>query len=362
MKRLIITLSILASQVLAFSQSAKYSNDFLNIGVGARWLAMGNVGVASSTGVESAYWNPAGLAGMDQTFEVGAMHSNYFSGMASYNHIGMAYKPDTLSAMAFSIIRFGVDEIPNTIDLVDANGNFSYSRLKLFSVADYAFMLSYSRKLPIEGLTIGGNAKIVYGDYGKFANAWGFGIDAAARYQLGSWTLGANFRDVTTTINVWNFNSEELEITVNDSTYNRAPENGVEITLPTLSLGISRKFSLPHNISLLAEMSSLLYFGGKRNIPITTEFASVEPQVGLEASFFDLVFVRAGVNNLQKVRDFNGENGLILQPNIGLGVKFKGISVDYALTNIGSVGFTKYSNIFSLRWEFNKLTFRKSES
>lgn len=343
----------------ALPQTAKYSNDFLNIGVGARWLAMGNVGVASISDVEAAYWNPAGLTGMERNYEVGAMHANYFAGLASYNHLGFAHKPDTSSALAFTAIRFGVDDIPNTTDLIDADGNFSYDRLKYFSVADYAFLLSYSRKLIIPGLSVGANAKIIYRNVGKFANAWGFGTDVAARYHHRKWIFGANFRDITTTLNIWSFNPNELEITIGDSTFNRAPENSIEITPPNLTLGVARFFSLSPKTTLLAEFNGALFFDGQRNAPITTSFASIDPRLGVEICYINLLYVRAGVNNLQKIKEFDNKTAYIVQPNLGLGLRFRGLAVDYALTNVGSVGVSRYSNIFSLRWEFNSLKFKE---
>ncbi len=355
MKRVVFLFFISILHLSAFAQTAKYSNDFLNIGVGARWLAMGNTGVATSTDVESAYWNPAGLTGMNRAWEVGGMHASYFAGMAAYNYMGFAHRPDTASALAFSVIRFGVDDIPNTTDLIDADGNFSYDRLKMFSVADYAFLLSYARNLPIQGLSVGGNAKIIYRNVGKFANAWGFGVDVAARYQLNDWQFGANFRDVTTTLNIWSFNADELEITIGDSTFNRAPENSLEITMPQLTLGVARAFNLSDEISLLAEFNGVFYFDGRRNTPISSNFASIEPRFGVELGYINLLFIRAGVNNLQRVKEFDDKTAIILQPNLGLGIKFRGISLDYALTNVGNVGFSRYSNIFSLKWEFDRL-------
>jgi hypothetical protein len=37
------------------------------------------------------------------------------------------------------------------------------------------------------------------------------------------------------------------------------------------------------------------------------------------------------------------------QPNIGLGFKYKGIQIDYALTDLGNQSAALYSNIFSLK-------------
>ncbi|MFM7838808.1 MAG: hypothetical protein ACKO6K_04525, partial [Chitinophagaceae bacterium] len=44
-----------------FAQFRKYSNEFLNIGAGARGLAMSGAQVASVKDGTSGYWNPAGL-------------------------------------------------------------------------------------------------------------------------------------------------------------------------------------------------------------------------------------------------------------------------------------------------------------
>ena len=45
-----------------FGQFRKYSNEFLNVGAGARGLAMGGAQVASVKDGTAGYWNPAGLA------------------------------------------------------------------------------------------------------------------------------------------------------------------------------------------------------------------------------------------------------------------------------------------------------------
>lgn len=43
------------------AQFRKYSNEFLNIGAGARGLAMGSAQIASVKDGSAGYWNPAGL-------------------------------------------------------------------------------------------------------------------------------------------------------------------------------------------------------------------------------------------------------------------------------------------------------------
>ena len=352
MRRIALFLLLFTICTAAFSQTAKYSNDFLSIGVGAKWMGMGSVGTASSSDVGAAYWNPAGLLGLENRYQVEALHASYFAGMASYNHIALGYKPDTTSAMAFSIIRFGVDDIPNTTDLIDGEGNINYDRLKTFSVADYAFLFSYAKKTPIPNLWVGGNVKVIYRNVGKFASAWGFGLDAAAKYKMNHWFFGATLRDVTSTFNFWSFNSDELEITVNDSTYNIAPDNNLEITLPRLILGASRSFKLSETINLATEIDFDFTFDGKRNTLISGKPISIDPHFGFEVGYKNLIYIRAGANNIQRNSGFSGTNELTLQPSLGVGIKFRSITLDYAMTNAGNHGYSRYSNIFSLRWGF----------
>lgn len=355
MRKIALLSLVLMFCTYAFSQTAKYSNDFLSIGVGAKWMGMGSIGSASSTDVGAAYWNPSGLLGLGNKYQVEALHASYFAGMASYNHFGLGYKPDTTSAMAFTIIRFGVDDIPNTTDLIDSDGNISYDRLKSFSVADYAFLFSYAKKTLIPNLWVGGNLKVIYRNVGKFASAWGFGLDAAARYRLNNWLFGATLRDVTSTFNFWTFNSHELEITVNDSTYNLAPDRNLEVTLPRFIMGVSRSIRFSETINLTAEVDFDFTFDGKRNTLVSGKPISIDPHFGFEVGYKNMLFIRTGANNIQRNSGFSDSKELTLQPSFGVGVKFRTITLDYALTNASNQGYSRYSNIFSLRWGFDTL-------
>ena len=139
----------------------KYSNEFLSIGVGARAFGMSHSIVALSDDITSTYWNPAGLVLIPNNLQIGLMHSEYFAGIAKYDYVAGAFKINEQSSFGVSGIRFGVDDIPNTLELIDKDGNIRYDRIKSFSVADYGFLFSYARKAPIEGLRYGGNVKII---------------------------------------------------------------------------------------------------------------------------------------------------------------------------------------------------------
>lgn len=337
-----------------FAQAPKYSNEFLNIGVGARALGMSNTYIATANDVTAGYWNPAGLLGIGDKHQVSLMHSEYFGGIAKYDYGAYATRLDEKSALGFSIIRFGVDDIPNTTELINSNGVVDYSKITTFSAVDLAFLVSYAKNLKIEGLRLGTNAKIVRRKVGDFAGSWGFGLDAGLQYDYEQWKFAAMVRDVTTTFNAWTFNLSDEMKDVFLATGNAIPESSVEITAPKLLLGTARTFDINQKFSILSEIDLDATFDGKRNVLIKTKLLSMDPHMGIEASYMKLIFLRAGIGNYQVYTNDSGKKVRTFQPNIGLGLKIKSVSIDYALTDIGDQSVALYSNVFSLKVEFNK--------
>ena len=332
----------------------KYSNEFLSIGVGARSLGMGYAHVAAVNDVTAGYWNPAGLLGVRGDLQVGAMHSEYFAGIAKYDYIAIAKPIDSSSVIGFSYIRFGVDDIPNTTELIDNNGNLDYDRITSFSAADNAFLVSYARKLKVPGLRIGANAKVIYRNVGPFAKAWGFGLDAGIQYDRGQWRLAAMGRDITGTFNAWSYTLDQRTKDVFAQTGNELPVNGVEVTLPRLVLGVARQFKFGSKVDLLAEVNLENTFDGERNTLLASSTWSGDPRLGIEVGYAHVVYLRAGVNNFQYVTDIDDKQTLNFQPNIGVGLKIKSVALDYALTDIGDNSVALYSNVFSLRFDLFK--------
>lgn len=331
----------------------KYSNEFLSIGVGARAMGMGNAVVSSTDDIYATYWNPATLIESRHDIEAGYMHSEYFAGIAKYDYGAASYRIDNKQVVALSLIRFGVDNIPNTLELIDAEGNILYDRVKRFSVADYAFLLSYARDLGIEGLNVGANVKVIRRVTGEFANAWGFGLDAAATYKFKGWKFAALARDVTSTFNAWSFEQDELRETF-EMTGNEVPENSLEITLPKFILGVSKSFTIKEKFNILAEANIDLTTDGKRNVLLKTDFVSFDPHLGIELNYHKLFFVRGGFINLQKeLKDDNDKKTYTLQPTIGAGLRIKQLSIDYAYTNLGGVSQIPYSHVVSLSYGFD---------
>lgn len=320
----------------------------MNIGVDAAALGMANAVTASTNDVNSGYWNPAGLMELEDS-QGALMHANYFANIAQYDYASFAKPIDDRSAWGISLIRFGVDDILNTTQLIDSEGNIDYNRINKFSTADYGVTFSYARSLQVPGWQYGVNAKVIRRVIGKFANSWGFGFDAGIQFERNDWKVGLMVRDITTTYNIWNIDEEEFEKISNSIPgENQDLPESTEITLPKAQLGVSRKFEYRYDYSLLTAFNLNLQFAQTNDI-ISTSALSIDPALGFEFGYTDMVFLRAGVGNFQQVKQLDDSERIGFQPNIGVGFKYKGIQIDYALTDIGDQSIALYSNIFSVK-------------
>lgn len=364
MKKSLAAFTILMGFIFNNSQAQfrKYSNEFLNIGAGARALAMGSAQVATVSDATSGYWNPAGLAYVKDNPQLSLMHAEYFSGIAKYDYAALALPTKSEKAtLGFSLLRFAVDDIPNTLFLVEPDGSINYGNIQSFSSSDYAFLFSYGQMLKETDkmkVSFGGNAKVIYRKVGKFANAWGFGLDAGIQLRGEKWSAAVMARDISTTYNAWSFNFTEREKEVLYLTNNDIPVRSSEITAPRLVLGGAYRIPFNNNFSLTLETNLSVTFDGKRNTVFSGNTVSADPNAGLEASIKDVFFVRAGVTNFQKALSdgdtTNQKKVWIYQPSLGAGFKVNNVKLDYAFTNLANQNRPLYTHVVSLSINFKK--------
>ncbi|HMK04882.1 MAG TPA: PorV/PorQ family protein [Ferruginibacter sp.] len=358
--RIYVTIALcvlLLTPLFGLSQFRKYSNEFLNIGAGARGLAMSGAQIASTKDETAGYWNPAGLTGIKDHPSVGLMHAEYFSGIAKYDYISAGIPiQDNKRALGISILRFAVDEIPNTLDLVEPDGSINYNNIKTFTVADWAVLLSFAQNIKTtetRNISFGVNAKVIYRKVGSFATAWGFGLDAGVQLHGKRSHFGVVARDITTTFNAWSFKFSDREKEVLYLTKNEIPVKSTELTAPRVIIGGGYDFRLGKSVSLMAEANLDVTFDGKRNTVLSGNTVSVDPRIGLEANIKDVFFVRAGIANFQKAfqdgDSTNTKKVWIYQPSAGAGFKIKSVMIDYAFTNLANQSNPLYTHIFSIR-------------
>lgn len=329
-----------------------YSNEFLSIGVDAAALGMSKSVVATTNNVNAIYWNPAGLVGIED-YQGSLMHASYFAGIANYNFAGFAMPIDQESAFGLAIIRFGVDDILNTTELIDNQGNIDLNRISLFSAADYAFNVAYARNLIFKDVKFGVNAKVIRRIIGNFASSWGFGFDAGIQFERNNWHLGLMIRDITTTFNTWSINQDEFDKIKNaiPGQNQELPET-TEVTKPKMQLGVAKRWRVGRFLNLLSEIDLNVRFAETNDLIATSAF-SIDPAFGLQLDYDEIAYLRFGMGNFQYQTQFDNTSELSVQPNFGVGFRYRGIQVDYALTNIGSIGNALFSNIFSITLDYS---------
>ncbi len=351
MKRIIFSLFLIIPFAL---YGQKYSNEFLAIGAGARAHGMGQTGVVLSTDAYSPYWNPAGMSGIESDLQAAFMHAEWFAGVGNYDYFSIVKplhneKKDVKRAVGFSMVRFGVDDIPNTLSLYNDDGTVNYDNIVPFSSADYAFMLSYAQSLWAGGageLYLGGNAKIIYRTIGPFAKARGFGVDLGLQFHTERFSFGLMARDASNTFNAWSFNFTDEEKQILALTDNDIPISSLEVTRPTFILGSAFKDRWG-KVGLATELNLRMTTDGQRNTLISGG-VSIDPAFGLEVDYNEVVYLRGGLNNFQRELDIDQNENLTMAPTLGIGVEFFAIKIDYAFTDISNTSQQTYSHVVSL--------------
>ncbi len=310
-------LLMLARDASAETGVAKYAGEFISLGVGGRALSMGGASVALVNDVTAGYWNPAGLARISYP-QVILMHDEQFGSLVNHDYGAVALPVGVNTTIGFSLIRLGVDDIPNTANAgVDINGNLTYdpqqfsrvdpNRVTYFNAADWAFYFSYAKRQSDE-FSYGANLKLIKRDLGEHG-ATGLGFDVGACYMPWENVLfGANIQDVTTTLLAWDTGRNEL-------------------ISPTLKLGsavlldaLGGRFAPAVDLDVRFEnrMYASMFHLGRMSIDVHS---------GLEYQFKNLVAVRIGYSDVKQL-------------TLGAGLHFPKLNIDYS--------FAKFDGTYEL--------------
>ncbi len=321
--------SYLAALLLMFaaqaSQATELAGDFLNLGFGARSLALGEASTSMARGAEAIYWNPARL-GQLRSGEFLAMHSEQFAGAIAHDNLAVVLPLGDPSegGIGGGILRVAVDEIPRTADLDwldhgadgipntrdDGEGDGDWtpgervihdeSRIRYGSDDQTALLLSHGRPLG-SMVSWGLTAKIVRQ---KIANAssFGMGVDLGVSLApLHNYRVGVRIADAGGTRLWWSTGRRER---VRTSVW-----AGQAYMLPLTGIGSS----------LCVGTDARFYDVGEAG---HDSFVSL----GAEYSFRDAVFARAGVRADEFVA--------------GGGIRYRRWNVDYAFAGHDVLGNT----------------------
>lgn len=316
----------------------KYAGEFLALGVGARPLGLGGAYVALASDVSAGYWNPAGLARIDYP-ELMLMHAEHFGSLVNHDYGAVAFPVGTSTSLGISLIRLGVDDIPDTRNAgVDANGNVTFdpnqfsrvdpSRVSYFSSADWALYFTYSRRHSAD-LTFGANLKVIRRELGD-NNATGVGFDVGIQYSpIDQLMLGVNLQDVTTTLVAWNSGRNDL-------------------ISPTLKTGAAYSFdALAGRFTPVMDLD-IMFENRQSASTFNMGPVSVDVQGGLEYAFKDLIAVRVGYSDVKQL-------------TLGAGLSLPKLTVDYSFAKFDATDQLGNTHRISVKFILESDRFRRAD-
>lgn len=152
---------------------------FLKMDVGAKASGLGGAYTALADDVTAIYWNPAGLAQLNQT-ELNFMHNEWF-GEISYEFLGAACPIENLT-FATSLTYLSMDGIKEVLKDTQGKGNRRYWETgKVFTAEDMMLSLAFAQALE-ENLFMGATFKYIHESI-ENESASGFAVDLGILFK-----------------------------------------------------------------------------------------------------------------------------------------------------------------------------------
>lgn len=302
---------------------------FLSIDIGPRATAMGSAYVSLANDVTSMYWNPAGIAQLND-FEAMFSSTKWFADI-SLNYAGAALPLGNFGTVGLNATFLTMDQIERTTtESPDGTGEF-------VDAGSYAFGLVYARNLS-DQFSIGFNAKYVYERlYHSSAN--GFALDVGVLFDthLSGLKLGMSISNYGTKMQLA---GEDFQV-VHDPYPSIAGNNGsINATLSTDAYELPLLFRIGASMDVLKGLANSNLIISADALHPSDDVESVN--IGAEYTFENLIALRVGYKGLFSKDSEQGLNyGGGIRYEIG-GVKLK---VDYSYISFGDL---KNVNMFSV--------------
>ncbi len=324
LKRVIFLLIILSFSVVETfgsgqNRAGTAAAPELRIPIGARYLAMVGSPIASVTGLEAIYWNPAGVDFSPTSASALFSYRSYLADM-SVNFAAVSGKLGDLGSFGLAFRSFNIGDINvTTMDQPDGTG-------QIMSPGYFVLGLTYSKKLT-DRVSVGVNFNLINETIDRVSSS-GFSFDVGVQYknlfEVDGFDLGVVVKNLGGSMK---YSGNGLYVMAVDPNSNIGPTyyaiEGASAELPSeISIGLSylKKFD---------EDNSVLLAGSY----VSNNYTYDDYKIGAEYSYKDIFFARAGYLFTPQATD--AEPNIFSDYSLGLGVnleKFSGLNlaVDYA--------------------------------
>jgi hypothetical protein len=308
----------------------------LLIPIGARYLGMSGAAAAFCEGVESIYWNPAGMAKMPT--QANAM----FSYMPWIADIGVSYGAVAVDMGGFGVLgtsikALSIGEIAvTTADQPDGTG-------EIFSPTFFTMTLSYAKQLT-DQVAFGTNLNVISERLPR-ASATGVSIDAGIQYKnvggVEGLLLGVVMKHIGPNMQ---YDGPGLYRVATDDNSAKATSN-LKIEAGSFELPSQVEIALAYQkeVSDIGSVTATYLFQNNN-------FLHDMNTLGGEFNFKDLAFIRAGYT---MGLDMNDDYEYIFGPTFGAGVHLKSGGVDFWIDYaFNQREYFDNGNIFSVKIGF----------
>jgi len=319
---IVFTLLLLVNNVFAGggNRTGTGGASQLLIPVGARGISMGGSNIASSSGVEALFWNPAGVARINGSAAVTFSHMNYIADIGvEYGAVAANFQ--SFGVLSLSLKTLSIGDIPVTTT-TDPDGTG-----KTFSPQFLTAGLTYSKQLT-DQVAVGLTTNLISETMDQ-VSATNIAFNVGLTYDNLASLKGLSFGIVLKNLGPkMQYDGSGMLIQADATDLQRPPSyykvDSAPFELPTtFELGFSYK---PY----IDQMNSLLVAGTFQN----NNFSSDEYKVGLEYGFNNLFFIRTGYDfSPQAPKD---EYIYGFTAGVGINYELEGLDVkiDYAYRNV----------------------------
>jgi len=299
-----------------FTKVAQSGMQYLKIGVDAEMVGRGEAGISDVKGVSAMFWNPAGLAELEN-HEIMFSHNAWIADI-SMNAAAVGIDLEDLGVVGFNLLWMDYGELFKTAvaSTIEESAQYGYIDEGKFSPTDLAIGLAYSKKVSSQ-FSFGGQIRYLYENYGSNKTISITGTETNTDNILSA--LSFDFG----TLYYPGIESLALSMTVQHFSTDLKYEQEAFSTPLTFKIGVS--------------MNLLDFYDNQSQSRLTLAIDAIHPRdyterinIGMECDYLGLFRIRGGYRMNYDEGNFTAGVGIRYSISNTLGMR---MDVSYIMTN-----------------------------